>query len=72
MSAHVLMADGDRRVAARSLLSRLVAGGKVNGDLPDINYSNERTTAVLDPDHENLIADFESIGFTRRRDEDSI
>ena len=71
MSAHILMATGDVRAAARGLLDRLVADRRLTGSLPDIDQQGDATVVVLDPEHEALIAEFERIGFTRRREEDS-
>jgi hypothetical protein len=72
MSAHILMAKGDVRTEARSLLERLVADNRVTGELPDIDRQGDSTVVVMDPHHEDIIPEFEKLGFLRRRDEDTI
>ncbi|HEX6693467.1 MAG TPA: hypothetical protein VF035_02070 [Longimicrobiales bacterium] len=71
MSAHILMAQGDVRAEARQLLEKLVADRRLDGNLPAVDQQGDSTVVVLDPEHESLIGDFEGIGFTRRREEDS-
>ena len=72
MSAHILLAEGDVRSEARRLLQRLIDDRRITGNIPDVDRQGDSTVVVLDPEHEPLIAEFERIGFTRRRDEDSI
>jgi hypothetical protein len=72
MSGHILMARGDVRLEANELLEGLVSERRVTGNLPDVDCQGDSTVVVLDPEHESIIADFERIGFTRRRDEDSV
>ena len=71
MSAHILIASGDCRTEARKLLDRLAADRRITGSLPDVDQQGDATVVVLDPEHEPLIPEFEKIGFSRRREEDS-
>ena len=71
MSAHILIARGDVRSEARQLLDRL-HGAQRLGTLPDVDLQGDSTVVVIDPDNADVIPEFESIGFTRRRDEDSV
>ena len=72
VSAHILTADGDVRDKAAELLDRLVADGRMTGDLPDIDQQDDSTVIVIDPEYADLVEEFERIGFTRTQDEDSI
>jgi hypothetical protein len=71
MSAFVFVVQGDKRTEARRLLEKLVADGTITGKLPDVDLQDDSTVAVIDPEHEGVIPDFEALGFKRQQDEDS-
>jgi hypothetical protein len=71
MSGHILIAKGDITVRTRRLINELASAQRLTGNLPDIEYARDRTIVVMDPAHEDIIPDFERIGFERQRDEDS-
>jgi hypothetical protein len=71
MSGHILIARGDMTVETRKLLNDLAAANKLHGAAPDVEIEGDRTIIVMDQHQEDVIPEFERIGFVRQGDEDS-